>query len=78
MLHANSKVPLYLQLYHELRNAIEDGAYEVGRKLPSERQLAANYGISRLTARRAVKMLINEGYIQAVQGRGSFVHQHET
>jgi len=73
MLQANSPVPLYKQLYHHLRQAIEEGEFEVGRKLRSERQLAADYGISRLTARRAFDILRQEGYVRAYQGKGCFV-----
>jgi GntR family transcriptional regulator len=73
MLYANSPEPLYKQLYHKLRDAIEDGAYEVGHQLPSERRLAAEHGISRLTARKAINLLRQEGYVTAYQGRGSFV-----
>jgi len=73
MLQANSPVPLYKQLYHQLRQAIEEGEFEVGRKLRSERQLAADYGISRLTARRAFDILRQEGYVRAYQGKGCFV-----
>lgn len=73
MLQANSPVPLYRQLYHRLRQAIEEGEFEVGRKLRSERQLAADYGISRLTARRAFDILRQEGYVRAYQGKGCFV-----
>jgi len=73
MLQANSPVPLYRQLYYQLRRAIEEGEFEVGRKLRSERQLAADYGISRLTARRAFDILRQEGYVRAYQGKGCFV-----
>jgi len=73
MLQANSPVPLYKQLYYQLRQAIEEGEFEVGRKLRSERQLAADYGISRLTARRAFDILRQEGYVRAYQGKGCYV-----
>lgn len=73
MLYANSSEPLYKQLYYQLREAIEDGDYAVGHKLPSERKLAAEHGISRLTARKAIGLLRQEGYVTAYQGRGSFV-----
>jgi GntR family transcriptional regulator len=73
MLQANSPVPLYRQLYHHLRQAIEDGEFEVGQKLPSERNLAADHGISRLTARRSFDILKQEGYVRAYQGKGCFV-----
>ena len=73
MLQANSPVPLYRQLYHHLRQAIEDGEFEVGQKLSSERKIAADHGISRLTARRAFDILKQEGYVRAYQGKGCFV-----
>ena len=73
MLQANSPVPLYRQLYHQLRQAIEEGELELGRKLPSERRLAADHGISRLTVRRALDILRQEGCIRAYQGKGCFV-----
>lgn len=73
MLQANSPIPLYKQLYHQLRQAIQEGEYEVGKRLPSERRLAAYHGISRLTARRALELLAQEGYVRAYQGKGCFV-----
>ncbi|MGC9348538.1 MAG: GntR family transcriptional regulator [Anaerolineae bacterium] len=73
MLQANSSVPLYRQLYQELREAIEEGEFKVGHQLPSERQLAAEYGISRLTVRKGLGLLRQDGYVRAYQGKGSFV-----
>jgi GntR family transcriptional regulator len=73
MLYANSPVPLYRQLYIQLRDEIENQSLPVGQRLPSERDLAAAHGISRLTARRALQLLQQAGYINAQQGRGSFV-----
>jgi DNA-binding GntR family transcriptional regulator len=73
MLHADSQTPLYMQLYRQIRTNIEQGSLQMGRQLPSERQLAAEYGISRPTARRALRMLREEGIISARRGRGSFV-----
>jgi GntR family transcriptional regulator, N-acetylglucosamine utilization regulator len=73
MLHANDPLPLYKQLYHQLHQAIENGEFEAGRRLPSERDLAANNGISRVTTRKAIDMLRQEGYVRAYQGKGCFV-----
>ena len=73
MLRADSPVPLYVQLYNQIRTDIEQGSLQMGRQLPSERQLAADYGISRLTARKALSLLREEGMISARRGRGSFV-----
>jgi DNA-binding GntR family transcriptional regulator len=73
MLQANSPVPLYEQLYEKLRADVEEGRLAVGRQLPSERQLAADYGISRMTIRRALDRLEQEGLVRVFHGRGSFV-----
>lgn len=73
MLYANDPLPLYRQLYDRLRQDIENRRLVIGAKLPSERQLAAEYGISRLTARKALSLLQQAGYISAHQGKGSFV-----
>ncbi len=73
MLRADDEIPLYQQLYQQLRDKIENGALEVGAKLPSMRELAADYGISRLTARKAIEMLVNDGYVYVHHGKGAFV-----
>ncbi len=73
MLHADHAAPLYQQLYWQLRDQIENGVLEVGAKLPSMRELAADYGICRLTARKAIEMLVNDGYVYVHHGKGTFV-----
>ncbi|HOT91872.1 MAG TPA: GntR family transcriptional regulator [Anaerolineae bacterium] len=77
MLEANQSVPLYRQLYQQLRQQIETGALKVGDRLPSARRLAAEYGICRLTARKAIEMLAHDGYIYVQQGKGAFVIRTE-
>ena len=56
-----------------LRNKIETGELAPGARLPSERELAAQYGTARNTAREAVRLLSDEGLVLAEHGRGSFV-----
>ena len=73
MLYADKPIPLYKQLYHQLRRQIEEGNYRVGEKLPSVRRLAADCGINRLTARKALELLEHEGYVRVQHGRGTFV-----
>ena len=73
MLNTNNPIPLYKQLYHQLREQIEAGDYQVGEKLPSVRELAANCGISRLTARKAIELLEQDGCVHVQHGRGIFV-----
>jgi GntR family transcriptional regulator len=75
MLYANTAVPLYRQLYRNFRKAIDNGTLAVGERLPSERQIAAEHGISRITARKAMAILRQEGYVCSFQGKGAFVSQ---
>ncbi|WP_126286465.1 GntR family transcriptional regulator [Burkholderia stagnalis] len=55
--------PLYLQLARNLANAIHGGAWQAGEALPSERLLSASVGVSRITARRALALLVEQGLI---------------
>jgi GntR family transcriptional regulator len=57
----------------DLRNKIESGELAPGAKLPSERELAEQYGTARNTAREAVRILTEAGLVTAEHGRGSFV-----
>ena len=71
---ANSKnAPLYQQIFEEIKSAIEEGVYAPKERIPSEPELAAQYGVSRITVRRAVEDLCVEGYLVKQQGRGTFV-----
>jgi DNA-binding GntR family transcriptional regulator len=65
--------PVYLQLAAILRGRIESGQYPPGRALPSESTLMQEYGVARETARKAVRVLRDEGLVQIVQGRGAYV-----
>jgi GntR family transcriptional regulator len=56
-----------------LRNKIESGALAPGAKLPSERELAKDYGTARNTAREAIRLLEEAGLVIIEHGRGSFV-----
>jgi len=61
------------QVAAALRAAIESGELGPGDKLPSERDLAANYKVARNTAREAVRQLAESGLVTAHHGRGVFV-----
>ena len=61
------------QVYQKLREDIENGRFAEGSKLPREIELSEKLGISRVTLRPALKRLENEGYIQRLHGRGTFV-----
>jgi GntR family transcriptional regulator len=73
----------YLQIEQELASRIERGALTPGERLPAERHLAADLGVSRMTLRQARARLEHRGLIARAPGRGTFVaepklHQRAT
>ena len=72
-LDKTSAVPLYEQLRKALLEAITSGKLPAGTKLPTEEELCAQFGISRPVARQAYNMLIEEGFVERMRGRGTFV-----
>lgn len=72
-LNPHSSIPLYRQIYQALRDAIQNGRLAPNTKLPSTRDLATLWGVSRNTLRNAFDQLIAEEYLEAVVGRGTFV-----
>ncbi len=69
----SGEVPLYYQLGTILREKILSGAYALGDQLPTEADLVADYGVSRITVRQALKTLEEEKLIRREAGRGTFV-----
>jgi len=72
-LHHDSPVPLYVQIKDLLQKQIETGAYAIGQRLPSERELAQRFNVSRMTARQALQGLAQEGLTSSRVGKGTFV-----
>ena len=68
-----SERPLYEQLRSLLEADIQSGALSIGARLPSERELADTFGVSRMTARQAVRSLAADGLVRARTGKGTFV-----
>ncbi len=64
---------LYSQVETGLRQQIISGALGVGDKLPTEFELCELYDVSRITVRRAVQNLVDEGLVYRLRGRGTFV-----
>jgi DNA-binding GntR family transcriptional regulator len=65
--------PRYAQVASEIKRRVERGTYEPGSLLPSEYQLASEFGVSRPTVVKALSILRQDGWIDTVQGRGSAV-----
>ncbi|MFX3660772.1 MAG: trehalose operon repressor [Ectobacillus sp.] len=63
----------YLLIYNEFVEKIQSGQMKPNTKLPSEHELVEQYGTSRETIRKALNLLSQNGYIQKVKGKGSFV-----
>ncbi|HLO01534.1 MAG TPA: GntR family transcriptional regulator, partial [Symbiobacteriaceae bacterium] len=66
-------LPLYYQIKQDLLESMESGRLQPGDRLPSERELTEQYGVSRMTVRQAIGHLEQEGFIRREQGKGSFV-----
>lgn len=60
------------QLASILRGRIADGTYPRGRKMPPLTDLEAEFGLSSMTVRRAIRVLAGEGLVRVVPGRGTF------
>jgi GntR family transcriptional regulator, N-acetylglucosamine utilization regulator len=66
-------IPLHHQVYLDLKSALDGGDWSPGDRLPTERELAARYGCSLITIRRALSELVREGRLERTRGRGTFV-----
>ena len=63
----------YLEIKEEIKNDILNKKYEIGEKIPSERELASLYNVTRVTVQKAMNNLEQEGFIERVHGKGMFV-----
>jgi GntR family transcriptional regulator len=69
----DAETPLWLQLAAILRAQIRSGKLPPGRIIPSETTLMQEHGLARGTVRKAIDTLVDEGLVNRVQGRGTFV-----
>lgn len=69
----NSRLPLYLQLVQEIKNKISINNLRPGDKIESEEVLVRKYSISRVTVRKALQYLCDEGILVKKQGKGTYV-----
>ena len=71
--HGRRRESTYEALARDVRKQILQGHYADGRRLPTEVEFAARYGVSRQTVRRAFHDLVSEGMVYRTPGRGTFV-----
>lgn len=67
------KGPLYRKIYNDLLLGIENGYFPPGSRVPSEKELAEQYNVSRITSKKALEMLAERGLIARMPGKGSYV-----
>lgn len=70
---AKKLFPAYKTIYSDLYGAILSGTYKPGDQLPTEMELCAKYGVSRITIQKALKDLVDENIIIRTIGKGTFV-----
>lgn len=73
MIDFNSMVPLYQQVIEQIMIDIEHNKFDKTRRLPTEDEMSRNYGVSRITIRKAVSELANRGIVVKKQGKGTFL-----
>ncbi len=70
-------LPAYIKISEDIREKIEKGTLKKGRRLLPEEKLARKYGVSRPTLKKALSILVEEGYLYQVPGKGTFVTSPE-
>ncbi len=70
---ARREVPNYVRIHDALKDEVEKGVWKIGERLPSERDLAERFEVSRMTARQAVTSLVDEGILERRVGSGTYV-----
>jgi len=73
MVNHGAARPAYQQVADDLRSKIQSGEYAPGQRLPSHRDLAETYDVAAGTARKALRVLRDEGLAVMTPGLGTFV-----
>ncbi|OBT17390.1 hypothetical protein A9264_01110 [Vibrio sp. UCD-FRSSP16_10] len=70
--------PVYLKIVDDLVEQIETGVYKEGDMIPPENLLLEVYGVSRMTVRKALGLLVDQDLLYRVKGRGTFVKKNKS
>src|SRR5690242_2052571 len=70
---SKTDIPLYLKLYNFVVSEIKEGKLKSGDRVPSEKELAALFNVSRITSKKALERLEQASLIERTRGKGSFV-----
>ena len=66
-------LPAYIQIHDHIKKEIDEGKWEIGQRLPSERDLSDQFQVSRMTLRQAITLLVEEGVLERRVGSGTYV-----
>lgn len=69
----NDGTPLYERVVYGIKNLIDEKGLAQGEKIPNEEELCRLFGVSRITVRKGVSVLVSEGLLEKRQGKGTFV-----
>lgn len=72
-----NKNPLYLQIVHWMRKKIDQGEWVIGSKIPTQREIAEQFGVNRSTVITAIEILKSEGLLEGRTGSGIYVVQNQ-
>src|SRR5215470_7495895 len=72
-LNLSSHIPLYFQLTEILKERIESGEWEPGNRFASEGEIGTEFNVSRAVVRPAIAILVTDGQLVKLKGRGVFV-----
>lgn len=72
-LRRSAEQPVYRQLQDLIRSRVAAGTWKPGEMIPTEKNLAQQFGVARMTVRQATEGLMREGLLVRVRGRGTFV-----
>lgn len=75
-INPNSGIPVYLQIIEQIKHAISIGVFEVGKSIPTIREIALQLCVNPNTVAKAIKELEREGVLKTYVGKGSFVTEN--
>lgn len=76
MVDKRLSTPLYMQIHDLVLQQIKDGEYRPGDQVPSELEISARHQVSRMTARKALDLLVTKGLLYRSQGKGTYVAEN--
>jgi GntR family transcriptional regulator len=77
VVNKQSPLPLYYQIEEHIKGLIDSGGLKPGDVLPSEREFAESFNISRMTVRQAITNLVNKNLLYRKKGSGTYVSPHK-